>query len=117
MARTILDDYFQDTDSHFELAYKIPHRAREIQRTGNALVEPNGDKPIVVALREISERPSRYEGDGADAADGMGMDAEAEGMSEAAEAAAAAAKAEAAEEAKSAAAAAAEGEGQPQGDE
>ena len=61
MARTILSDYYKDTDSHFELAYKIPRRAREIQRRANAIVAERSDKPIVIALREISERPSRFE--------------------------------------------------------
>lgn len=56
MARTILDDYYKHTSNHFELAFNIPRRAREIQRRGDALVAERGDKPIVVALREISER-------------------------------------------------------------
>ena len=61
MARTILEDYYQDTSSQFELAYKIPQRAREIMRSDNARVKKYNDKPIVLALREISERASRYE--------------------------------------------------------
>lgn len=77
MARTILEDYYHDTESHFELAYKIPQRAREIQRSGSPMVEARGDKPIVVALREISERPSRYEGDGAADMDGAAAMADA----------------------------------------
>lgn len=65
MARTILEDYTQDTESHFELAYKIPRRAREIHRRADARVAERNDKPIVVALREISERASHYEEDAA----------------------------------------------------
>ena len=61
MARTILEDYFQNTDSHFDIAYQIPRRGREIQRRGNSLVAERGDKPIVIALREISERQSQIE--------------------------------------------------------
>ena len=61
MARTILSDYYKDTVSHFELTYKIPRRAREIQRCANAIVAEQDDKPIVIALREISERQSRFE--------------------------------------------------------
>ena len=56
MARTILEDYYKYTGSHFELAYDIPRRARDIQRRGNALVAEREDKPIIIALREISER-------------------------------------------------------------
>lgn len=61
MARTILEDYFKTTESHFDLAHHIPIRAREIQRRGNARVVEHDDKPIVVALREISEQHSRFD--------------------------------------------------------
>lgn len=55
MARTILEDFLGEHDSHFELAYNVPRRARDIQRRGNAKVRENNDKPIVVALREVKE--------------------------------------------------------------
>ena len=56
MARTIIEDYLNDNRGHFDLAYDIPRRAREILRQANAQVPDNNDKPIVLALREISEK-------------------------------------------------------------
>lgn len=61
MAQTIIEDYYKTTTSHFDLALDIARRAREIQRRNDALVAGNDDKPIVIALREISERASHYE--------------------------------------------------------
>lgn len=52
MARTTVDDCLTGDDSHFDLAYTVPRRAREILRSGEAAVQPGNDKPIVVALRE-----------------------------------------------------------------
>lgn len=58
MARTTVDDCLDEKTGHFDLAYAVPQRAREIMRTGDSKVTPYGDKPIVVALREVADAKS-----------------------------------------------------------
>ena len=55
MARTTIEDCLGKDESHFQLAYKIAQRAREIMRRGDSRVEEYDDKPIVIALREEAE--------------------------------------------------------------
>ena len=57
MTRTIIEDYRDKYENHFDLSYDIPRRARDIHRRGNTLIEDRGDKPIVLALRELVEEP------------------------------------------------------------
>lgn len=54
MARTTIEDCLDEHTGHFDLAYKIAPRAREIARSGESTVTAFGDKPLVVALREIA---------------------------------------------------------------
>jgi DNA-directed RNA polymerase subunit omega len=41
-------------DNRFELALAATYRARQLANGATPLVEPNRDKPTVIALREIA---------------------------------------------------------------
>lgn len=55
MARTTTDDCKTHCRNHFSLAYHAAHRAQEILRRGDELVPGNGDRTVVVALREVAK--------------------------------------------------------------
>ncbi len=55
MARVTTEDCMNYVDNQFDLVLKASKRARDIAYGAQALVEENGDKPTVIALREISE--------------------------------------------------------------
>ena len=55
MARTTVDDCIQRCENHFELAFGAAGRAREILSGMESKVPVDGDKPVVVALREIAK--------------------------------------------------------------
>lgn len=55
MARVTVEDCLENVDSRFELVTKAAKRARDISMGAQPLVEWEGDKPTVVALREIAE--------------------------------------------------------------
>ena len=55
MARTTVDDCLEQCPNHFELAYRVSRRARDIMNRGDPLVPEHGDKSVVVALREIAD--------------------------------------------------------------
>ena len=42
--------------NRFELTLAATYRARQLATGASALVEPNKDKPTVIALREIASR-------------------------------------------------------------
>lgn len=55
MARVTVEDCLQYVDSNYDLVLKSAKRARDISEGAQPLVEEDGDKPTVIALREIAE--------------------------------------------------------------
>jgi len=54
MARITVDDCMKDIHNRFELPLAATYRARQISLGATPMVEPNRDKPTVIALREIA---------------------------------------------------------------
>ncbi len=54
MARITVDDCIKTFPNRFELTLAATNRARQIALGATPLVEPNKDKPTVIALREIA---------------------------------------------------------------
>ncbi|MDE2259491.1 MAG: DNA-directed RNA polymerase subunit omega [Betaproteobacteria bacterium] len=54
MARITVDDALHSIQNRFELTLAATYRARQIASGSTPLVEPNKDKPTVIALREIA---------------------------------------------------------------
>lgn len=54
MARITVEDCLKKVENHFELVIIASKRARQIAKGGMAMVEPENDKPTVIALREIA---------------------------------------------------------------
>ena len=54
MARITVDDCLKRIPNRFELTLAATYRARQISAGATPLVEPNRDKPTVIALREIA---------------------------------------------------------------
>lgn len=54
MARVTVEDCLKKVKNHFELVIIASKRARQIAKGGMALVDPENDKPTVIALREIA---------------------------------------------------------------
>lgn len=54
MARVTVEDCLKKVKNHFELVIVASKRARQIAKGGMALVDPDNDKPPVIALREIA---------------------------------------------------------------
>ena len=55
MARVTVEDCLKHVDTNYELVLKASKRARDIAEGAQPLVEEDGDKPVVIALREIAE--------------------------------------------------------------
>ncbi len=55
MARITVEDCLQHVDNNFALVLKAARRARDISHGAQPLVADEGDKPTVIALREIAE--------------------------------------------------------------
>ncbi len=55
MARITVEDCVDKIDNRFELVLKATERARQLANGADPFVEWDGDKPTVVALREIAE--------------------------------------------------------------
>ena len=55
MARVTIEDCLEYVENNFELVLKASKRARDISHGAQPLVEEEGDKPTVIALREIAE--------------------------------------------------------------
>jgi DNA-directed RNA polymerase subunit omega len=55
MARVTVEDCLKHVDSNYDLVLKAAKRARDIADGAQPLVEDDGDKPVVIALREIAE--------------------------------------------------------------
>lgn len=54
MARITVEDCLKQVDNRFNLILVAAKRARQLAKGGMALVEPEHDKPTVLALREIA---------------------------------------------------------------
>lgn len=55
MARVTVEDCLKYVDTNYELVLKASKRARDIAEGAQPLIEEDGDKPVVIALREIAE--------------------------------------------------------------
>ncbi len=55
MARVTVTDCLEHVDNRFQLVLIAAKRARQLSMGAKALVEDEGDKPTVIALREIAE--------------------------------------------------------------
>lgn len=55
MARVTVEDCLLHVDSNYDLVLKAAKRARDISEGAQPLLEEDGDKPTVIALREIAE--------------------------------------------------------------
>ena len=56
MARVTVEDCLEQVESGFDLVLKAAHRARDlISTSAEPLVEPENDKPTIIALREIAD--------------------------------------------------------------
>jgi DNA-directed RNA polymerase subunit omega len=56
MARITVDDCLQHIPNRFELTLAATYRARQMANGASPMVEPNKDKPTVIALREIAQK-------------------------------------------------------------
>lgn len=54
MARITVDDCLPYISNRFELCLAATYRARQLAHGASPLVEPNKDKPTVIALREVA---------------------------------------------------------------
>lgn len=55
MARVTVTDCLEHVDNRFQLVLIASKRARQLSMGAKPLVEEEGDKPTVIALREIAE--------------------------------------------------------------
>ncbi|TLY47079.1 MAG: DNA-directed RNA polymerase subunit omega [Gammaproteobacteria bacterium] len=55
MARVTVEDCLKKVKNHFELVILASKRARQLAKGGIAMVDPENDKPTVIALREIAD--------------------------------------------------------------
>ena len=56
MARITVEDCLEKVERRFDLVLKASERARDlISTSAEPLVEPENDKPTIIALREIAE--------------------------------------------------------------
>lgn len=55
MARITVEDCLKNIDNRFDLVLAATKRARQISNGADPLVDPENDKPTVIALREIAE--------------------------------------------------------------
>ncbi|MGI9333496.1 MAG: DNA-directed RNA polymerase subunit omega [Gammaproteobacteria bacterium] len=56
MARVTVEDCVSQVDNRFQLVLIATRRARQLTRGAAPLVDPENDKPTVIALREVAER-------------------------------------------------------------
>ncbi len=56
MARVTVEDCLEHVDNRFQLVLVASKRARQIADGAEPLVEPDNDKPTVIALREIADQ-------------------------------------------------------------
>lgn len=56
MARITVEDCLKVVDNRFELVLMATRRARQLENGVEATINPENDKPTVLALREIADR-------------------------------------------------------------
>ena len=56
MARITVEDCLEVVDNRFELVLMATKRARQLEKGAELAVNPDHDKPTVLALREIAAR-------------------------------------------------------------
>jgi DNA-directed RNA polymerase subunit omega len=54
MARITVDDCLKQIPNRFEMSLAATYRARQITNGAQSMLEPNRDKPTVIALRELA---------------------------------------------------------------
>ena len=54
MARITVEDCLKKVENHFALVIIAAKRARQVAKGGIAMVDPENNKPTVIALREIA---------------------------------------------------------------
>ncbi len=54
MARVTIDDCLKRIPNRFQMTLAATYRARQLANGATPLVEPNRDKPTVIALREMA---------------------------------------------------------------
>ena len=55
MARVTVDDCMETIPNRFQMTLAASYRARQITSGATPMVEPDRDKPTVIALRELAE--------------------------------------------------------------
>ena len=55
MARVTIEDCIEKVGSHFKVVQIASHRAHQLELGAKPMVDREGDKPVVIALREIAE--------------------------------------------------------------
>lgn len=55
MARVTVDDCLQCIPNRFQMTLAATYRARQITAGASPMVEPDRDKPTVIALRELAQ--------------------------------------------------------------
>ena len=74
MARVTVEDCLKHGYTNYELVLLAAKRARDIEEGAQPLVEEDGDKPVVIALREIAEDAKPEEVFEVEAPDEMTLD-------------------------------------------
>ncbi len=74
MARVTVEDCLKHVETNYDLVLQTAKRARAIAEGAPALVEEDGDKPVVIALREIAENVKPEDVLTVEAPDDMTMD-------------------------------------------
>ena len=54
MARVTVDDCIQSIPNRFQMTLAATYRARQITAGATPMVDPDRDKPTVIALRELA---------------------------------------------------------------
>jgi len=54
MARVTVDDCLKKVPNRFQLTLAATYRARQLANGATPMVEPDRDKPTVIALRELA---------------------------------------------------------------
>jgi DNA-directed RNA polymerase subunit omega len=55
MARITVEDCLKRIPNRFQLTLAATYRARQLAQGGSPMIEPNRDKPTVIALREMAQ--------------------------------------------------------------
>ncbi len=61
MARVTIEDCLNEIPNRFDIVVYAAKRARQIEMGADPLLDPEGDKPAVIALREIGDKLTTIE--------------------------------------------------------